>query len=96
MISGSLCCFSGDFSFSLNCVIVLCLFIFIGFWCGLIFVDSRAIVSLLMSAPLVAKVGTAEGRVACHPTFLMGGTGACPLVGGADPCSSGVWGFVSG
>ena len=27
--------------------------------------------------------------------FLMEGTGACPLVGGADSYPSGVWGFVS-
>ena len=47
--------------------------------------------SLLMSAPLVAEfgMGLAVG-------FLMGGTGACPLVDGADSCPSGGWGFVSG
>ena len=43
-----------------------------------------------MSAPLVAEVGT---RLAVG--FLMGGTGACSLVGGADSYPSGGWGFVS-
>ena len=41
-----------------------------------------------MSAPLVAEVGT---RACCSlPVgFLMGGTCACPLVGGADSYPSG-------
>ena len=29
-------------------------------------------------------------------SFLMGGTGACPLVGGAEPCPSRGWPFVCG
>ena len=43
-----------------------------------------------MSASLVAEfdTGLAVG-------FLMGGTDACPLVGGADSYPSGGWGFVS-
>ena len=43
-----------------------------------------------MSAPLVAEVG--RGLVV---GFLMGGSGACSLVGGADSYPSGGWGFVS-
>ena len=45
-----------------------------------------------MSPHFVAEVGT-QGLVA---GFLMGETGACPLVGGADSYPSGGWGFVSG
>ena len=44
-----------------------------------------------MFAPLVAKVDTGGLAVG----FLMGGTGAGPLVGGADSYPSGGWGFVS-
>ena len=47
---------------------------------------------LLVSAHLVAKVGMGGFAVG----FLMGGTDACPLVGGADSYPSGGWGFVSG
>ena len=53
-----------------------------------------------MSVPLVAKVGTGGGVgwgvVGLAVGFLMGGTDACPLVGGADSYPSGGWGFVSG
>ena len=45
-----------------------------------------------MSAPLEAVVWW-EGLAI---VFLMGGTGACPLVGGADSYLSGEWDFVSG
>ena len=45
-----------------------------------------------MSAPLVAEVG--RGVLAAY--FPMGGTGACPLVGGADSYPSGGLGFASG
>ena len=44
-----------------------------------------------MSDPLVAEVG-----IGAVVGFLMGGTDACPLVGGADFYPSGGWGFVSG
>ena len=46
---------------------------------------------LLASSPLWLKLvwGLAVA-------FLMGGTDACPLVGGADSNPSGGWGFVTG
>ena len=44
-----------------------------------------------MSAPLEAEVG--RGLALGN---LMGGTGTCPLVGGADSYPSGGWGSVSG
>ena len=43
-----------------------------------------------MSTALVAEVGTGAGGVAAG--FLLGGTGVCPLVGGADSYPSGAWG----
>ena len=45
-----------------------------------------------MSAPLVAEFGAGGLAVG----FLMGGTGVCPLVGGADSYSSGGWALSLG
>ena len=56
------------------------------------FKDNTVVAPLSFAVcPLVTEVGKGLGV-----GFLMGGSGACPLVGGADSYPFGGWGFVSG
>ena len=48
-----------------------------------------SLVLLVMSAPIVSEVDMGAVEV-----FLMGKTGACPLVGGTYSYPSGRWGFL--
>ena len=97
IISRSPSCFSGVFPCSLGPSYSSLPFHFyrFGLWCPFWQTIELLPLFLLMSAPpphalwLKLEPGVAVG-------FLMGGTGACPLVSGTDSYPSGGWGFVSG
>ena len=57
------------------------------------FLQARGLQPLSWCLPLCGWSLLMQGHVI---SFLMGGTGACPLIGVADSYPSGGWGFVSG
>ena len=72
---------------------VLCCFIFIGFWCGLLFADNRVVASFTSDVFPLLWLKLVRGLAV---GFLMGGAGACPLADGAESYPSDGWGFVPG